>query len=142
MHRKLLRCWKGYPPRSSWLTQPMTPTTYAKPSLPKARSPSFLTTHHARSNIRSISISMPSAISSNAASASSSSSAASQPASKRPPEINSLSSPSQLPSYGFDKCPHHLVLVLRSTGRAQRADTEIHVQRPRLLEFQRHLERV
>src|ERR1700738_1414413 len=49
------------------------------------------TTHHVRSNNRSTSISMPSAISSNAASQSSSSSAASQPASKRPLEITAPS---------------------------------------------------
>src|SRR5262249_11047061 len=56
---------------------------------------------------RSTNISMPSAISWNAASASSSSSVASQPASKKPPEITepSLSLPS---SYGCDKCPHCL----------------------------------
>jgi hypothetical protein len=52
---------------------------------------------HVRSSICSTSISMPSAIWSNAASQSSRSSAASQPASKRPPEIiivlSSLSQP-------------------------------------------------
>jgi transposase len=52
----------------------------------KGASPSSPTTRHARSNIRSTSISMPSAISWNAASQNSSNSAASQPASKRPPE--------------------------------------------------------
>lgn len=72
----------------------------AKPLLPKARSPSFPTTRHARSNIRSTSTSMPSVTSSNAASQSSSSSDASQPASKRPPEIIAPSSPSQPLSYG------------------------------------------
>src|SRR6266851_2416802 len=66
-------------------------------------------TRHVRSNIRSTSISMPSAISWNAASQNSSSSAASQPASKRPPEITVPSSLSQPSSYGCDKCPHHLV---------------------------------
>ena len=55
---------------------------------------------HGRSNIRSTSISTPSAISSNAASQSSSNSAASQPASRRPPEITSPLSPSQPLSYG------------------------------------------
>ena len=39
---------------------------------------------------------------------SSSNSAASQPASKTPPEITGLSSPSQPSSYGYDKCPHYL----------------------------------
>src|SRR6202790_5405373 len=88
----------------------MTPITCAKPSPPKGRSPSSPTTLHGRSNIRSTSISMPSATSSNAASQSSSNSAASQPASKRPPEITLPSSLSQPSSYGCDKCPHHLGL--------------------------------
>lgn len=57
--------------------------------------------------IRSTNISMPSAISWNAASARLSSSIASQPASKRPPEITEPSSLSP-PSYGCDKCPHRL----------------------------------
>ena len=61
----------------------------------KGRSPSSPITRHVRSNIRSTNISMPSAISWNAASQSSSSSAASQPASKKPPEIIVLSSLSQ-----------------------------------------------
>src|SRR6476659_7873528 len=87
----------------------MTPITFATPSPPKGRSPSFPTTLHVRSNIRSTSISMPSAISWNVASQNSSSSAASQPASKRPPEITGPSSLSQRSSYGCDKCPHHLV---------------------------------
>lgn len=65
---------------------------------------------HARSNIRSTSVSMPSAISWNAASQNSSSSAAPQPASKRPPEITGPSSLSQPSSYGCGKCPHHLML--------------------------------
>ncbi len=68
-----------------------TPIICAKPSPPRERSPSFPTTRHARSNIRSTGISMPSAISWNAASQSSSSSDASQPASKKPPEIIGLS---------------------------------------------------
>src|SRR6476620_10188330 len=86
----------------------MTPITFATPSPPRGRSPSFPTTLHVRSNIRSTSISMPSAISWNVASQNSSSSAASQPASKRPPEITVPSSLSQRSSYGCDKCPHHL----------------------------------
>ena len=86
----------------------MTPITCAKPSPPRGRSPSSPTTRHVRSNIRSTSISMPSAISWNAASQNSSSSAASQPASKRPPEITGPSSLSRPSSYGCDKCPHHL----------------------------------
>ena len=84
----------------------------ARSNLPRVRSLSSPTTRHAHSNIRSTNISMPSAISWNAASQNSSSSAASQPASKRPPEItgpSSLSQPSS--SYGCDKCPHHLMLV-------------------------------
>jgi transposase len=68
-------------------------------------------TRHAPSNIRSTSISMPSAISSNAASQSSSNSAVSQPASKRPLEIIGRSSPSQPSFSGCGKCPHHLVSV-------------------------------
>src|SRR5258708_5567115 len=86
----------------------MPPITSAKPSPPRGRSPSSPTTLHVRSNIRSTSISMPSAISWNAASRNSSSSAASQPASKRPPEITGPSSLSQPSSYGCDKCPHYL----------------------------------
>src|SRR3984893_15155743 len=108
MHRKLLLCWKAYLPRSSWPTQPTTPIICARPSLPKARLPSSPTTRHGRSNIRSTSISMPSAISWSAASQNSSNSAASQPASKKPPEIISPSSLSQPSSYGCDKCPHRL----------------------------------
>src|SRR5258706_10476568 len=111
MHRKRLLCWKAYLPRSSWPTQPTTPIICARPSLPKARSPSSPTTRHGRSNIRSTSISMPSAISWSAASQNSNNSAASQPASKRPPEITVPSSLSQPSSYGCDKCPHHLVAV-------------------------------
>src|SRR4030095_5032941 len=88
----------------------MTPITCAKPSPPRGRSPSSPTTRHGRSNIRSTSISMPSAISSNAASRNSSSSDASQPASKRLPEITAPSSLSQPSFYGCDKCPHHLTL--------------------------------
>jgi hypothetical protein len=53
----------------------------------KGCSPSFPTTRHVRSNIRSTSIFMLSAISWSVASQNSSSSAASQPASKRQPEI-------------------------------------------------------
>src|SRR6266403_4702910 len=101
-------CWKAYLPRSSWPTQPTTPIICARPSLPKARSPSSPTTRHGRSNIRSTSISMPSAISWSAASQNSNNSAASQPASKRQPEITVPSSLSQPSSYGCDKCPHHL----------------------------------
>src|SRR5712671_982837 len=82
---------------------------------PKERSPSSPTTRHVRSNIRSTSISMPSAISWNAASQNSSSSAASQPDSKRLPEITVPSSLSQRSSYGCDKCPHHLMGLLPST---------------------------
>src|SRR6478672_9397693 len=93
----------------------MTPITFATPSPPKGRSPSFPTTLHVRSNIRSTSISMPSAISWNVASQNSSSSAASQPASKRPPEITVPSSLSQRSSYGCHKCPHHLMGLLPST---------------------------
>src|SRR4030081_365244 len=80
----------------------------AKPSLPKARSPSSPTTRHGRSNIRSTSISMPSVISWSAASPSSSNFAASQPASKRPPKITLPSSLLQPSSCGCDKCPHYL----------------------------------
>src|SRR6266478_5762882 len=108
MHRKRLLCWKAYLPRSSWPTQPTTPIICARPSLPKARSPSSPTTRHGRSNIRSTSISMPSAISWSVASQNSNNSAASQPASKRQPEITLPSSLSQPSSYGCDKCPHHL----------------------------------
>src|ERR1700675_2294050 len=86
----------------------MTPITCAKPSPPRGRSPSSPTTRHVRSNIRSTSISMLSATSSNAASQSSNSSAVSQPASKRPLEITVPSSLSLPSSYGCDKCPHHL----------------------------------
>src|SRR6266403_618911 len=101
-------CWKAYLPRSSWPTQPTTPIICARPSLPKARSPSSPTTRHGRSNIRSTSISMPSAISWSAAAQNSNNSAASQPASKRQPEITVTSSLSQPSYYGCDKCPHHL----------------------------------
>jgi hypothetical protein len=68
------------------------------------------TTRHVRSNIRSTSISMHSAISSNAASQSSSSSGALQPASRRPREITAPSSLSQRSCCGCDKCPHYLGL--------------------------------
>ena len=71
-------------------------------------------TRHGRSNIRSTSISMPSAILSNAASPSSSNSAASPPVSKRPLEITLPSSLSQPSSYGCDKCPHYLAQGRRS----------------------------
>src|SRR6266403_212905 len=121
MHRKRLLCWKAYLPRASWPTQPTTPIICARPSLPKARSPSSPTPNNGRSNIRSTSISMPSAISWSAASQNSNNSAASQPASKRPPEITVPSSLSPPSSYGCDKCPHHLVL---SQGR--RVDGFIH----------------
>src|SRR5580692_10487764 len=86
----------------------MTLITCARPSLPRAHSPSFLTTRHARSNTRSTSIFMPSVISWNAASQSSNSSDASRPASKKPPEITWPSSPSLPLSYGYGKCPHYL----------------------------------
>src|SRR6266403_1468598 len=120
MHRKRLLCWKAYLPRSSWPTQPTTPIICARPSLPKARSPSSPTTRHGRSNIRSTSISMPSAISWSAASQNSNNSAASQPASKRQPEITVPSSLSQPSSYGCDKCPHHLELGDRSEAEGTR----------------------
>src|ERR1700733_8097237 len=110
MRRKRLLCSRGYQPKSSWPIRPMTPIICAKPSLPKARSPSSPITRHARSNIRSTSISMPSAISSNAASQSSSNSGVSQPASKRQPEITLPSSLLLPSSYGCDKCPHDLAL--------------------------------
>src|SRR6516164_7094191 len=90
----------------------MTPIICAKTLPPKKRSPSSPTTRHAHSNIHSTSISMPSAISWNAASQNSSSSVASLPASKKPPEITKPSSLSLLSSYGCDKCPHRLVLDL------------------------------
>src|SRR5258705_7757344 len=108
MNGKRLLCWKAYLPRSSWPTQPTTPIICARPSLPKARSPSSPTTRHGRSNIRSTSISMPSAISWSAVSQNSNNSASSQPVSKRQPEITLPSSLSQPSSYGCDKCPHHL----------------------------------
>src|SRR5882672_7919832 len=99
----------------------MTPITCAKPSPPRGRSPSSPTTLHVRSNIRSTSISMPSAISWNAASRNSSSSAASQPASKRLPEITGPSSLSQPSSYRCDKCPHYLGdLVVQDRPNLQR----------------------
>src|SRR5882672_6264047 len=117
MHRKRLLCSRGYRPRSSWLIQPMTPIICAKPSPPRERSPSSPTTRHGRSNIRSTSISIPSAISWSAASQNSNNSAASQPASKRQPEITLPSSLSQPSSYGCDKCPHHLVLLRQKRQR-------------------------
>src|ERR1700675_1589674 len=101
----------------------MTPITCAKPSPPKGRPPSSPTTHHVRPNIRSTSISMPSAISSNAASQSSSNSAASRPASKKPLEITAPSSLSQPSSYGCDKCPHHLEHDEFRLSRQQRSIT-------------------
>jgi hypothetical protein len=85
--------------------RPMVPITCAKPSPPRALDVTPNNPSRAL-NIRSTSISMPSAISWNAASQSSSSSAASQLASKRPPEITVLSLLSQLSSYGRDRCPH------------------------------------
>src|SRR5215471_21165208 len=94
----------------------MTRITCARPSQPRARSPSSPTTPREPSNIRSTNISMPSAISWNAASASSSSSVASQPASKKPPEITAPSSLSLPSSYGCDKCPHCLELVESALG--------------------------
>lgn len=54
---------EGLPAEVVMPIRPMMPITCAKPSPPKARSPSSPTTRHARSNIRSTSISMPSAIS-------------------------------------------------------------------------------
>src|SRR4249919_2943479 len=124
MHRKPPHCSRDYPPRSSWPIRPMTPITCARPSQPRGRSPSSPTTRHARSNIRSTSTSMPSAISSNAASPSSSNSAASQPASKKPPEITAPSSRSQLSSYGCDKCPHYLVHQARHDNRYREQHTQ------------------
>src|SRR5260370_5322844 len=136
MHRKRLLCWKAYLPRSSWPTQPTTPIICAKPSLPKARSPSSPTTRHGRTNIRSTSISMPSAISWSVASQNSNNSAAAQPASKRQPEITLPSSLSQPSSYGCDKCPHHLRVheptSLAAVGEAAVAiecETEMRSQR-------------
>src|SRR4029450_11790407 len=104
----------------------MTPITCAKPSPPRGRSPSSPTTRHGRSNIRSTSISMPSAISSNAASRNSSSSDASQPASKRLPEITAPSSLSQPSFYGCDKCPHHLGHLAVGLGGVFRIDFADH----------------
>src|SRR5258705_13227285 len=86
----------------------MTPITFATPSPPRGRSPSFPKTLHVRSNIRSTSITMPSAIPWHVAYQNSNRSAATQPASKGPPEITVPSSLSQRSSYGCDKCPHHL----------------------------------
>src|SRR5882757_2156975 len=97
----------------------MTPIICAKPSLPKARSPSSPTTRHGRSNIRSTSTSMPSVISWSAASPSSSNFAASQPASKRPPEITLPSSLLQPSSCGCDKCPHYLEGICQNHVRLQ-----------------------
>src|SRR5258705_6389218 len=122
MHRKRLLCWKAYLPRSSWPTQPVTHIICARPSLPKARSPSSPPARHGRSNIRSTSISMPSAISWSAASQNSNNSAASQPASKRQPEITLPSSLSQPSSYGCDKCPHHLGFLAGSLAFQGRID--------------------
>src|SRR5450755_682259 len=90
----------------------MTPIICAKPSPPRARSPLFPTTRHGRSNIRSTNISMPSAISWNAASQSSSSSGASQRASRKPLGTIRPWSPLPLSSYGCDKCPQDLQLRL------------------------------
>ena len=82
------------------------------------------TTRHGRSNIRSTSISMPSAISWSAASQNSSNSAASQPASKRQPEITLPSSLSQPSSYGCDKCPHHLEVMYGYETSRESAQSE------------------
>src|SRR5579864_7929592 len=136
MRRKLLLCWKAYLPRSSWPTQPTTQITCAKPSLPKARLPSSPTTHHGHSNIRSTSISIPSAISWSAASQNSSNSAASRPASKRPPEITGRSSLSQPSFYGCDKCPHRLEPVDR-LGREIEAQKDHRHQKPAAEGFRR-----
>src|SRR6516165_7918618 len=111
----------------------MTPIICAKTLPPKKRSPSSLTTRHARSNIHSTSISMPSAISWNAASQNSSSSVASLPASKKPPEITKPSSLSLLSSYGCDKCPHRLerpTLVLHGRLRPWSAGPRLLRQHP------------
>jgi hypothetical protein len=78
---------EGLPAEVVMADTALTPITCAKPSPPRGRSPSSPTPRHVRSSIRSTSISMPSAISWNAASQNSSSSAASQPVSKRQPEI-------------------------------------------------------
>src|SRR5450755_2877542 len=86
----------------------MTPIICAKPSPPRARSPSSPTTRHGRSNIRSTNISMPSAISWSVASQSSSSSGASQRASRKPLETIRPWSPLPQSSYGCDKCPQDL----------------------------------
>src|SRR6187402_1540918 len=88
----------------------MTRIICAKPSPPRARSPSFPTTRHGRSNIHSTNISMPSAISWSAASQSSSSSGASQHASRKPLGIIRPWSPLPPSSYGCDKCPQDLDL--------------------------------
>src|SRR5438128_7878163 len=124
MHRKPPHCSRDYPPRSSWPIQPMTPITCAKPSPPRARSPSSPITLHVRSNIRSTSISMPSAISWNAASQNSSNSAASQPASKRPPETIGPSLLLPPSSCGCGKCPHHLELRGSSTCQVFELDRQ------------------
>src|SRR5580704_942430 len=86
----------------------MTPIPCAKPSPPKGRSPSSPTTRHERSNIRSTSISTPSATWWSVVSQGSSNSAVSRPASKRPHAITAQSYLSPPSSYGRDKCPHHL----------------------------------
>src|SRR5258705_2151842 len=143
MHRKRLLCWKAYLPRSSWPTQPTTPIICARPSLPKARSPSSPTTRHGRSNIRSTSISMPSAISWSVASQNSNNSAASQPASQRQPEITLPSSPSQPSSYGCGKCPHHLKREFKELKKYHeflKKDAERIVRHEALRLFRRALE--
>src|SRR6516162_2010886 len=101
----------------------MTPIICAKTLPPKKRSPSSPTTRHAHSNIHSTSISMPSAISWNAASQNSSSSVASLPASKKPPKITKPSSLSLLSSYGCDKCPHRLEQDLKRPHNRRRASS-------------------
>src|SRR6266403_5757498 len=128
MHRKRLLCWKAYLPRSSWPTQPTTPTICARPSLPKARSPSSPTTPHGRSNIRSTSISMPSAISWSAASQNSNNSAASQPASKRQPEITLPSSLSQPSSYGTISV--HTTLERQTNPSARFKERRCYIDKP------------
>lgn len=79
----------------------------AKPLLVRERSPSSTATHHVRASIRSTIISLPSAISWNAALASSSSSDASQrfeKTARKLPQCRSLSL--QLSCRG-DNCPHN-----------------------------------
>ena len=84
---------KGDAPQASALIEGLpaevviADTAYDGDHLRQAIAAKGALTRHARSNIRSTSTAMPSAISSNAASPSSSNFVASQPASKRPPEI-------------------------------------------------------